>query len=97
MGVWQRWLHHPESLWLHRFFFKIHYWVGVGVGLYILLMSVSGSILVYRDELSQRFAMEGLVKLHENLLFGETGRLVNGIGSICVTSLCLTGAVVWWP
>ena len=28
---------------------------------------------------------------------GATGRAVNGLGAICVTSLCLTGAIIWWP
>jgi uncharacterized iron-regulated membrane protein len=60
-------------------------------------MSVSGSIIVYRNELSGRFSIERLVNLHENLLSGTTGRFVNGIGAICVTSLCLTGAIIWWP
>ena len=38
-----------------------------------------------------------LLDLHDNLLSGETGRKVNGIGALCVTLLCITGAVVWWP
>jgi uncharacterized iron-regulated membrane protein len=60
-------------------------------------MSVSGSIIVYRNELSRRFSVEWLVNLHANLVSGSTGRLLNGIGAICVTALCLTGAVIWWP
>jgi uncharacterized iron-regulated membrane protein len=42
-------------------------------------------------------AVQWLQDLHENLLGGTTGRLANGIGAICVTLLCLTGAVIWWP
>ena len=38
-----------------------------------------------------------LVDLHDNLLAGQTGRLVNGIGSCFVTALSLTGALIWWP
>ena len=38
-----------------------------------------------------------LVDLHDNLLAGQTGRIVNGIGSCLVTLLSLTGAVIWWP
>jgi uncharacterized iron-regulated membrane protein len=97
MSAWQRWLQHPEKSWVRHAFFQIHLWVGAALGLYVLLMSVSGSIIVYRDELSRRFSIEWIVNLHENLLFGTTGRLVNGIGAMCVTSLCLTGAVIWWP
>jgi uncharacterized iron-regulated membrane protein len=35
--------------------------------------------------------------LHINLLSKNTGRIVNGVGAILLTLLCLTGAVVWWP
>jgi uncharacterized iron-regulated membrane protein len=100
MSTWQRWLHHPESLWVRKAFFHIHLWVGVGVGLYILLMSISGSMIVYRNELertSSIASVEWVVDLHENLLSGKTGRLVNGIGSVCLAALCLTGAIIWWP
>ena len=76
MGIWQRWLQHPERLWLHKLFFQIHYAAGLGIGLYVLALSISGSIIVYRNELPPTFAVEWLVKLHENLLFGKTGRLV---------------------
>jgi hypothetical protein len=44
-------------------------------------------MIVYRNELSKRFHVEGLVKLHSNLLAGSTGRLVNGIGATCLTLL----------
>jgi uncharacterized iron-regulated membrane protein len=97
MTAWKIWLQHPEKSWVRNAFFQIHLWVGVGAGVYILLMSISGSMIVYRNELSRRFSIEWLVNLHENLLFGSTGRLVNGFGAICLTALCLTGAVIWWP
>ena len=60
-------------------------------------MSITGSIIVFRDELSRWFSVEWLVNLHENLLLGKTGRLLNGIGAICVTTVCVTGAIIWWP
>ena len=95
--AWQQFLQRPEKSWLRNALFQIHLWVGAAAGAYILLMGVSGSILVYRNELSRRFSVEWLVNLHENLLFGSTGRLVNGMGAVCVTLLCLTGAIIWWP
>ena len=97
MTAWEQWLQPPEKSWVRNAFFRIHLGVGVAVSVYILLMSISGSMIVYRNELSSRFSIEWIVNLHENLLSGATGRLVNGIGAICVTSLCLTGAIIWWP
>jgi uncharacterized iron-regulated membrane protein len=84
-------------MWLHRICFRIHYGMGALAGLYVVLMSVSGSVIVYRNELSPRFSVEWIVNLHANLLAGNTGRLANGIGALGLTSLCVTGAIIWWP
>jgi len=97
MTAWQQWLEHPERSWLRSVIFQIHLCVGAVVSVYVFLMGISGSTLVFRNELSKRFSIEWLVNLHTNLAFGSAGRLVNGIGAISLTSLCLTGAIIWWP
>jgi uncharacterized iron-regulated membrane protein len=97
MTVWQRWLHYPERSRVRNAFFQIHYWMGMIVGLYVLLMSVSGSVIVFRSELGSEFSVEWLVSLHTDLRLGSTGRLLNGFGAMCLTLLCLTGIVIWWP
>jgi len=38
-----------------------------------------------------------MLDLHDNLLAGETGRTVNGIGGLLLSVMCVTGAVIWWP
>ena len=53
MSAWQQWLQHPERVWVRKCFFYIHLWVGAGVGLYIVLMSITGSMIVYRNELER--------------------------------------------
>src|SRR5690606_15684899 len=45
---------------------------------------------------SVRF-VEWLVDLHDNLLAGDTGRTVNGVGGALFGFLLLTGFVLWWP
>jgi uncharacterized iron-regulated membrane protein len=172
--VWQRWARQPQKIWLRRALFQVHLWSGIAVGLYILMISVTGSVLVYRNELYRAATpepvmskgsgprltddqlteaatrlypgyrvvklgrardldqavdvqlrrgnviekrlfdprsgrdvgesvptgirlMSELLDLHDNLLTGETGRRVNGIGSIAVLALATTGLVVWWP
>ena len=35
--------------------------------------------------------------LHERLLAGAAGLMLNGAGALLLTLLCLTGAVLWWP
>jgi uncharacterized iron-regulated membrane protein len=100
MSVWQRWLHHPESLWLRKAFFHLHVWVGFGAGAYILFMSISGSLIVFRNQLDKTLlapVVEWLVKVHGNTSFTRVGIFVNGIGATCLLALCLTGIVLWWP
>jgi uncharacterized iron-regulated membrane protein len=174
MTHWQRWISHPQTLWLRKAIFQIHLWSGVGIGLYVLVVSVTGSIVVYRNELytattrppiivtrtgprltdeqlraaavrlhpgsrvvgigarenpdeavtvsldgfgdsehrlfnpytgedlgdSESFGfwvVSKLLQLHDDLLAGDTGRSVNGIGALLVIVLALTGLVAWWP
>jgi len=58
MSFWVKWANRPQSLWLRRALFQVHLWTGIGIGLYVLLMSVSGSVLVYRRELARTFSRE---------------------------------------
>lgn len=163
----------PFKVRARRVFMALHTWIALGLGAYIVVLSVSGSAVVFRRELnvwlvprtvastegerltgealvaavrarypehavvdvreprraerpvsvilerdgirSDRLfdpyavrdlgdtfppslrAMEWLVDLHDNLLAGQTGRLLNGIGGVFFTVLILTGAWLWWP
>jgi len=94
LSGWERCLQHPESLRLHRVLLQTHLWLGVVVGLYVLVMSVTGSMIVLRNELEQSAKLarrltpvvEWLVNLHDDMLLGRTGRHLNGIGAICPDS-----------
>jgi uncharacterized iron-regulated membrane protein len=174
MSFWQQWLRRPQSVWLRKALFQIHLWTGIGLGLYVVFISVSGSVIVFRNEIykaldegPKRVSVEGarltqdqlrdiahrdypgyaitfvfeprrpdqaieiwlehgaskhqrlfnpysgadlgrsvpygisavawFSDLHTNLLSGPKGRIVNGIGSILITLLCVTGACLWWP
>src|SRR5260370_4403374 len=171
---WQRWVHRPQRVWIRRTLFQAHLWGGLGIGLYIVAISISGSALVFLPQLRRHFSRsriavtlsgprmsveelarhaqraypayevdnirEGqsprepdevvlerghkridrlfdpytgldlgnrysvleqivvwLTGLHDDLLGGSTGALVNGIGSCFLTLLALTGAIVLWP
>jgi uncharacterized iron-regulated membrane protein len=152
---------------------RIHTWIALGLGLYIVVLSVSGSAVVFRRELNQWLVprtvestegvrltgdtlaqavaaaypghtvvevrepsrqnrpvfvalergglrierlfdpyavkdlgetfppvlrtVEWLVDLHDNLLAGQTGRWLNGIGGALFMVLILTGVWLWWP
>jgi len=51
MTYLQRWVSQPQTVWLRKAIFQLHLWSGIGIGLYVLLVSVTGSIVVYRNEL----------------------------------------------
>jgi uncharacterized iron-regulated membrane protein len=100
---WGQWLEHPEKSRIHRPIFQFHLWAGMLAGAYVFVMSISGSLIVFRNQLetsadSPLFTViEWFVRLHENLLSGRIGRAANGIGGLSLTLLCVTGAILWWP
>lgn len=51
LTLWQRWVRQPQKIWLRRVLFQVHLWSGIGVGLYVLMISITGSVLVYSNEL----------------------------------------------
>ena len=94
---WKQWLRQPQQLRLHNFLFQVHFWLGAVAGMYVALQGITGSILVFRNELPGWQSVGWLVKLHTNLLAGSIGRFVNGVGGASLTLLSFTGAIIWWP
>jgi uncharacterized iron-regulated membrane protein len=41
----------PQRSWLRRALFQVHLWTGIGVGLYVFVISVSGSAVVFRQDI----------------------------------------------
>jgi uncharacterized iron-regulated membrane protein len=58
MSDWENWKRRPQIVGLRKALFQVHLWTGIGLGLYILLMSVTGSALVFRRELVKSLARE---------------------------------------
>jgi uncharacterized iron-regulated membrane protein len=61
MTFWTRWMRQPQTVWLRKALFQIHLWSGIGVGLYILAISVTGSLLVYRVEIMRQVTPKPIV------------------------------------
>ena len=55
MQFWARWLKQPQTLWFRRAVFQVHLWTGLAIGLYLVMLSVTGAALVYRVELERSF------------------------------------------
>jgi uncharacterized iron-regulated membrane protein len=43
-------------VWLRKALFQVHLWTGIGVGLYVLAISISGSAIVYRNALYKKLS-----------------------------------------
>jgi len=68
---WEKWKRRPQTVWLRRALFQVHLWTGIGLGFYILLMSVTGSALVFRRELTRSLAREPRVAIGPGARIGE--------------------------
>src|SRR4051794_23194689 len=177
MNLWQRWVQQPHKVSLRPFLFQTHLWLGIVLAAYVIMISVTGSLLVYRREIAavngpvrvtpadprlstaelkavaerdypgfttdsvfipklrgqivpdraaeitllngkRRIihffnpytgadlgttnrpvlnAIIWLADLHDDLLAGPKGRIVNGFGAILATLMACTGVVLWWP
>jgi uncharacterized iron-regulated membrane protein len=52
-GLWHDWVHRPQSLRARRALFQVHLWVALLVGVYVVVMSVTGSAVVFRPDVSR--------------------------------------------
>jgi uncharacterized iron-regulated membrane protein len=48
-----RYFHRPQQLAIRRLNFQVHLWIGIVLTLYMIVIGVSGSILVFRPELER--------------------------------------------
>lgn len=45
-------LHHPRRLWIRKAIFQVHLWGGVFLALYLVVIALTGSVLVFENELT---------------------------------------------
>jgi uncharacterized iron-regulated membrane protein len=55
----QAFLYRPQTVWPRRLLFQIHLWSGIGAGLYVFLVCVTGAALMFRIDM-QRALHPGL-------------------------------------
>lgn len=49
MNAWQRWTQAPQTAFLRRALFQVHLWLGISLGLYVLVIGVSGSAILLKS------------------------------------------------
>ena len=70
MNSWQRWLQAPQTHIFRRALFQIHLWLGIGLGLYVLVISLSGTALLLKSPFYTWFEPKTLVPLESEPLTG---------------------------
>jgi len=55
LSGWQRWIRQPQLLRWRPFVVQLHLWMGLALGLYIVVLSVSGSVSVLRPDVHRWF------------------------------------------
>jgi len=172
MNSWQRWIQVPQTHWFRQLIFQVHLWMGIGFGLYVLIISLSGSALLLKSPFYEWFtprkivptdaiplegdalvarmaevyagyqvgfttlayepddatyvvlnkdgeyfphyfnqytgedagsahpwsikAVHWLANVHDDLLLGQTGKKLNGLGGLLFVLMSLSGILIWW-
>ena len=71
----ERWLKAPQTHWFRKLLFQIHLWLGIGLGLYVLAISVSGSAILLKSPFYRMF---------------EPSRVTAAAGAVALTGDALT-------
>jgi uncharacterized iron-regulated membrane protein len=61
MTFTQRWMRRPQNFWLRKALFQAHLWTGIGLGLYIFVISITGSAIVFRNAIYKNFGPKTVV------------------------------------
>ena len=56
MNYIKAWFRRPQQIWLRRALFQIHLWTGIGLGLYVFVVSVTGSAVVFRNDIYEKYS-----------------------------------------
>jgi uncharacterized iron-regulated membrane protein len=57
-----RCLRQPRTVLIRKIAFQIHLWIGLAIGLYVVVLSLTGSALVFRREMDRAFAPDRPVR-----------------------------------
>lgn len=76
-GFFQQWMRQPQTTWARKAIFQLHLWSGLILGLYIVVVCVSGSALVFRIDI-----YNALEDWDKHPVFAQKGAIIRAIYSI---------------
>jgi uncharacterized iron-regulated membrane protein len=65
------WRRAPQRLWLRRAVFQVHLWLGLVLALYAVVIGLSGSALVFREEIEEAI-QGGLLNIQPDFLSADS-------------------------
>jgi uncharacterized iron-regulated membrane protein len=71
MNSWQNWMQAPQTHWFRKLLFQVHLWMGIGFGLYVLTISLSGSALLLKSPFYTWFEPRNIEPMDVTPLEGE--------------------------
>ena len=71
-SLMSRWLERPQRQPLRRALFQVHLWLGIVLGIYIVVISASGSAVVFRREVHQWFVPQSVPSTEGEKLTGAS-------------------------
>lgn len=79
MSFLQRYIHRPQQLAARRLNFQVHLWVGIILTLYLIVIGVTGSILVFRPELERLCGLKPWQNIHADGPLGDIAKVVENL------------------
>jgi uncharacterized iron-regulated membrane protein len=67
MNTLQRWFKVPQTHWLRKVLFQIHLWAGIGLGLYVLVIGISGTALLLKSPFYNWFEPKTIAVIPEGV------------------------------
>ena len=84
----------PSEVVLRDKLLVLHRWASLITGLFLVIVSVSGSLLSFEDPASP---MRTVRVLHTHLLMNEPGEWIVTTTTITALVVVILGVVLWWP
>ncbi len=75
----QRYVHRPQPLLVRRLNFVVHLWIGIILTLYMILIGVTGSILVFRPELERLCGLKPWQNIRTNKPLADIAAVVENL------------------
>jgi uncharacterized iron-regulated membrane protein len=75
----QRYIHRPQQVAVRRLNFQIHLWVGIILTLYMIMIGLTGSILVFRPELERLCGLKPWQNIRVKAPFADIATVVDNL------------------